>query len=73
MYMWRESDQVSLGVSCFKIHSYILGYTTAYKYIKPIIYQLADTENQDGEKKEDCKGQRWKGSRTGLGYRNDIA
>jgi len=32
--MWRE--QVPFGVSCFKIHTYILGYTTAYKYINPL-------------------------------------
>lgn len=35
LYMWREGEQGLFGVSCFKIHTYILGYTTAYKYIKP--------------------------------------
>ena len=72
VYVEREQVPFEFGVSCFMIHTYILGYTTAHKYIKPIIYQLADTENQGRKKKEGCKGQGWK-KRAGLGDRNDIS
>lgn len=62
--MKGRREQVPFGVPCFKFRQYILGYTTAYKYIDTLYtnWRLQKIETGKKKKREDSKGQRRNGS-----------
>lgn len=51
-YVEGKREQVPFGVPCFKIQQYILGYTTAYKYIDTLYTNWRLQKIETGEKKK---------------------
>jgi len=49
--IYVEREQVPFGASCFRIHTYILGDTTAYKYINPLYTIWRAQKIETGKKK----------------------